>query len=195
MRDKTRTMCHTALATAVICVLSPIAVPVGGVPVTLSLFAILLVSHLFSARVSSLATLLYVALGAVGVPVFAGFVGGFHVLVGPTGGFLTAYPIIALLTSNFGGTFKKDCIMGVLSAVLCYFTGSMWVAFTTRTAFLVNFAAVFATCAAFDVIKAVCAAFLAKTIKTRSNRSSSRREGAFGETEDPAETDSDKERL
>lgn len=160
-------MCHTALAAAVLCILSPLALPTGGVPLTLSLLAVLLIAELFSARVAVAATVIYLALGAVGVPVFAGFVGGFQVLIGPNGGFLFAYPFVALVTSKMGGNFKKNCVFGAISTTLCYLLGSLWLTITTNVGLAASLTATFLTCAIFDLFKVVCAALVAETIRSR----------------------------
>ena len=102
MREKTKKLCYVALAAAVLCVLSPWAIYLMAIPITFSFLAILLISWIFEPKIAFCATLLYVAIGAVGVPVFAGFVGGFQVLAGPTGGFIISYPIISLICSKFG---------------------------------------------------------------------------------------------
>lgn len=171
MRTKVKTMCYIALAAAILCAVSPWSMPVGGVPLTLSLLAVLLVSELLPLRVSLCATLVYVALGAVGIPVFAGFVGGFHVIIGPTGGFIFSYPLVALVVSKFGGSFGKNCVYGFVSAILCYFVGSLWLSFTTKAEFLPTLCAVTASCAVFDIIKAVLSAVLAEAIKPKLQKS------------------------
>lgn len=131
MREKTKKICYVALAAAVLCVLSPWAIYATAVPITLSFLAVLLISWLFEPRVAFCATLIYVALGAVGVPVFAGFAGGFQVIAGPTGGFILSYPITALICSTFGTTTVKKLIFGAVSAILSYIMGIGWMSFTT----------------------------------------------------------------
>ena len=91
----------TALVAAMLCLLAPISVPVGAVPVSLSIFGVCLAALISDRRGALMALLLYVALGAVGLPVFAGFSGGAQVLVGPTGGYLFGYIPMALCVSSF----------------------------------------------------------------------------------------------
>lgn len=170
MREKTKELCYVALSAAVLCVFSPWSVYIGGIPITLSFFAILLISWLFKPRIALGATLVYVALGAVGVPVFAGFVGGFQVIVGPTGGFIMSYPLVALIASKFGTTTAKKIIFGILCAILSYILGFSWLSFTTDSNFLVAagmFSIIFAIC---DLIKILTAATLSEEIKRRTRR-------------------------
>lgn len=146
-----------ALSAAILCLVCPWAIPFGGVPITLALLAVLLISELFSWRISLGAVILYVALGAVGLPVFAGFAGGFQVIIGPTGGFILTYPIIAFVVSKFKGKSIKNCILGLVSTIACYIIGSLWLSFTTSSEFLPTLGAVALSCIVPDTAKILCA--------------------------------------
>ena len=78
----------TALLAAALCVMAPLAVPLGPVPVTLATLGVYLAAGLLGPWRGAAAVGLYLLLGAVGVPVFAGFTAGFPVLFGVTGGYL-----------------------------------------------------------------------------------------------------------
>ncbi|WP_299051882.1 biotin transporter BioY [uncultured Nocardioides sp.] len=81
-----------------VCALLP-AIPTGTpVPITLQTFAVLLAGACLGARRGFLAVLLYVVVGAAGLPVFSGGASGFPVLVGPTAGYLLGFPFAAALT-------------------------------------------------------------------------------------------------
>ena len=84
-RLSVRDMAYISAAVALIAVCAWISVP-APVPFTLQTFAIFLCSAVLGARRGLIAVLLYVLLGALGLPVFAGMQGGFGVLVGATGG-------------------------------------------------------------------------------------------------------------
>src|SRR5689334_15576696 len=71
--------------------------PFSPVPVTGQTFAVLLTGAALGARRGAAAQLLYLAEGAAGLPVFAGWAGGAHVLLGPTGGYLVAFPFAAAI--------------------------------------------------------------------------------------------------
>ena len=90
-KSKLSSMLQCSLFAALLCVLSPLTIPVGAVPVSLGIFAVLLCSSVLGMRRSLVAVLVYIALGAVGLPVFAGWQGGFGVLAGPTGGYIWSY--------------------------------------------------------------------------------------------------------
>ena len=91
----------TALMTAVMCVLGPLSVPIGAVPISLTNLVICLAAWLLGARLGTLSVLVYLLLGAVGLPVFSGYGAGLAKLAGPTGGYLVGL----LLTACIGGWF------------------------------------------------------------------------------------------
>lgn len=89
----------TALMTAVMCVLGPLSVPIGAVPISLTNLVICLAAWLLGARLGTFSVLAYLLLGAAGLPVFSGYGGGLGKLAGPTGGYLVGF----LLTAWIGG--------------------------------------------------------------------------------------------
>ena len=86
-----------AISAALITVCSWISVPLGPVPVTLQTMAILAVLMTTGGRRGTITIAVYLLLGAVGVPVFAGFKGGPASFLGPTGGFLAGFIVAALI--------------------------------------------------------------------------------------------------
>ncbi|MDY0340919.1 MAG: biotin transporter BioY [Coriobacteriia bacterium] len=100
MRDsRTAGLVRAALAAALIGVSALVAVPIGPVPVTLQVLAVAVTVLLLSPRESLAALGTYVALGAIGLPVFSAGSGGVGVLLGPTGGFLVGFVVGAPLGS------------------------------------------------------------------------------------------------
>ena len=90
----------TALAAAVLSLLSPIALPLGPIPLTLCSLAIATLAGLIGPLAAFLAVFVYLALGAVGVPVFSGYTAGFGVLFGPSVGFFVGYLVLALIAGQ-----------------------------------------------------------------------------------------------
>lgn len=86
----------TALLAAVLCMVAPLAMPLGPIPVSLATLGVYLVAGLLGPWRGCTAVGVYLLLGGLGVPVFAGFTGGFPQLFGPTGGFLWGYLLCAL---------------------------------------------------------------------------------------------------
>ena len=86
-----------SVSAALITICSWISIPLGPVPFTLQTLGILAVMLTVGGRRGTIAILVYLALGAVGVPVFAGFKGGIMSFIGPTGGFLIGFVFGALV--------------------------------------------------------------------------------------------------
>ena len=80
-----------------------VPVPLSPVPMTLQPLAVLIVGGLLGAAAGVSALILYIALGALGLPVFAGGGSGIWHLIGPTGGYLLAFPVAAGLTGALVG--------------------------------------------------------------------------------------------
>jgi biotin transport system substrate-specific component len=128
-------MAQIALSVAFLSVSAMLQIPFFAIPLTLQSFAVFAVLGLLGWKKGATALLLYVALGAVGIPVFSGFGGGLGALFGPTGGFLFGF----LLASPVYGAFEHYARCGgkkkaiVLSALgmtvgmlLSYLAGSLW---------------------------------------------------------------------
>lgn len=98
-RIGTRAITTCALLAALIAACAMIALPFGVVPGTLQIFAVVLTALVVPPAWAALAVGTYLLAGAVGLPVFAGFTGGFGVLLGPTGGFLWGFLLGACLGS------------------------------------------------------------------------------------------------
>lgn len=134
---KWRSNVLTALLAAALCVMAPVAVPLATVPVTLATLGVYLAAGLLGPWRGAAAVGLYLLLGAVGVPVFAGFSAGFPVLFGPTGGFLWGYllcVIVAGLLCRRGGRGVLPLGLAAGTAVL-YAAGVMWLWVSTEVSF------------------------------------------------------------
>ena len=127
-----RTAVEAALLSATLCLLSPIALPLGPVPLTLGVFAVALCGCLLPPLWASATVLLYLGIGAIGLPVFAGGVGGPAGLLGPTGGFLLAYPLVAWLLSlttaraSRAGHTVRALLWALLPLTVLYAVGGAW---------------------------------------------------------------------
>ena len=86
--SKTSFLTTTAIMTAVMCILGPLSIPIGPVPITLTNLAIYLAMYILGTKRGSAAVCLYLLIGLAGLPVFSGFTGGPGKLLGPTGGYL-----------------------------------------------------------------------------------------------------------
>jgi biotin transport system substrate-specific component len=164
---KTTELTTAALLTALMCILSQIAVPIpfAAIVFNLGYVGIFLAGALQKPRGALLSILAYVMLGVVGIPVFAGFKSGIGTVLGPTGGFIIAYPIAAFLISlliyRANKAENKNIAVIFLSmlagAALCYIIGILWYMIYAKVSLVAAFAAVCAPFIIPDVIKAVAA--------------------------------------
>lgn len=171
-RIKSRDLVTTGMFTAIICVLSQISIPVPPIPFTLGLFAIFLTGALLPPRYAFLSVMTYLLLGAFGVPVFVGFKGGLQNLVGMTGGYLAAYPLMALIIALSYKMIKKHKILalsvGMTSALLlCYILGTVWFTYVTDYSFYKALTLCVFPFIAFDIIKIVLAISFSLLLRKR----------------------------
>lgn len=134
--SKTRNLVLCAMCAAITCVLAPISVPIGPVPISLCTFAVMLAGVLLGAKFGFISQLVYVLLGAVGVPVFAGYSAGVGVIAGMTGGYIVAYPILALIIGLIYWKFGREkkgktkilwmFIAMIIGTVVLYAFGTAW---------------------------------------------------------------------
>lgn len=111
-------ICSIAIMTAITVVLAQISIPMPlGVPMTMQTFAVTLAGIVLGAKRGAISMLIYVLLGAIGVPVLANFSGGFQHLIGPTGGFLLSFPIMAYLI-GIGTKMRRQKGMFLLFLIL-----------------------------------------------------------------------------
>ncbi len=132
---KGRDLTETALLTALICLLSPWTVPVGSLPVTLGSMAVCLACGV-AGRKGVTASVLYILLGMVGLPVFAGFQGGVHMLISPTVGYILGYIPLGLCMAFAAKVGRKTAslILGqAVGYILLYAVGTVGYCLVTKT--------------------------------------------------------------
>lgn len=126
-----------ALMAALLCVLGPITVPAGPIPLSLATLGIYLSGLLLGWKRGAVSVLVYLAIGLVGIPVFSGFTGGIGQLLGPTGGYLLGYLPLGLVTGL--AQKQKKAIQLLTMAVgtaLLYLLGTVFYCFQSGTAFM-----------------------------------------------------------
>ena len=124
----TRDIAYIALAVALNAICAFITVP-ATVPFTLQVFGVFFTLEFLGGKRGAIAVWLYLFFGAVGLPVFSGFRGGFSVLLSATGGFIMAFAAVALLyfvVSFFKVPRWSHYVLATASLALIYFGGSAW---------------------------------------------------------------------
>lgn len=128
MRVAVRDLARQGIFAAVMAVCAWISIPFGSTPFTLQTFALFLALFTLGGRGGTVACLVYLVLGAVGLPVFSGFRGGLGAILGPTGGFLwglAAAGLIYWLCTRIWGE-KAGLWSAFLGMAVCYFLGTAW---------------------------------------------------------------------
>ncbi len=126
----TKEMILSALFAAIITVCAWISIPIGAVPITLHTFAVFCALNLLGGKNGTLSFIVYLLLGIVGLPVFAGFKSGIAVVLGPTGGYLWGYLLMCLLywvgTKLLGKKLPVRIVLMTLGLMICYLFGTIW---------------------------------------------------------------------
>ena len=169
-----REMCQIASFIAIIIVCAQISIPMPyGVPMTLQTFAILLAGMVLGPKKGTIATLVYVLLGAIGVPVFTAFTGGLGIIFGRTGGFILAFPFVAI-AAGIGGRRKNIfwlILWLVMGTIILFIGGLLMFSFVTSSSLMVSFTLVVVPFIPAETIKIVMVVVLGKVIKKALNRS------------------------
>lgn len=145
-RHKTRLLSAAGLMTAALCITAPFSIPLpfSPVPLTLANLVIFISVYTLGTKIGTLSVLLYLALGAAGLPVFSGFGGGLGKLAGPTGGYLAGFLFLSLIqgyvTEHWPG--KRTCaVTGMfLGMCVCYAFGTAWLSWQTGQPFTASLA-------------------------------------------------------
>lgn len=159
---KVKEITFTALMAAVCCILGPLSIPIGTIPVTLTVLSVYLCVFALGTKLGTISVLVYLLLGAAGLPVFSGFQGGVAKIAGPTGGYIIGFVFQALITgllidlaSRFRGVAKYVIqIIGMIAGLaVCYTFGTIWFMVSTGTGLAASLAACVIPFLPFDALK------------------------------------------
>ena len=128
-----RNLALAVLGSLFVAAAAQVSVPMIPVPMTLQTLAVLAVGGAYGARLGAAALALYAAEGAVGLPVFANFSGGYQVIAGPTGGYIVGFILAAalvgyLVEKGWSSNVMKLCGAMLLGAAVLYVPGLLWLA-------------------------------------------------------------------
>lgn len=129
VRGKTYDMVYIGVFTVLIAVCSWISIP-AAVPFTLQTFGVFMAVEVLGGKRGTMAVLVYILMGAVGIPVFAGFQGGIGVIFNTTGGYIVGFLCSALIMWAAESLFGKKPLVRLLSMaaglIACYVLGTIW---------------------------------------------------------------------
>ena len=157
-------LCIIGLTTALICVIAPFSLPMPlGVPMTLQSFIITLMAIVLGAKRGATAALIYILLGAFGLPVFSNFTGGWQCLIGPTGGFILSFPIMAYVIG-----LGSSLWLGILAGTVINFAfGIAMFCLVTESSFTVGLTTCVLPFIPLTIIKWILAYIIGINIRKR----------------------------
>lgn len=120
MKFTTKDLVLGGMFAAVLAVISQLSLPMPtGVPITIQVFGVALIGVILGWKLGLLAVITYILMGAVGLPIFSNFRGGLGVLLGLTGGYIWAWPVMTALSGIRPRTGKQslDSVLVVLAAL------------------------------------------------------------------------------
>jgi biotin transport system substrate-specific component len=166
--DRTRSIPLVFAFSLLTALAAQIAIPIGPVPVTGQTFAVLLTGALLGSRLGAAAMIVYLVEGACGLPFFAGGSGGMGHLLGPTGGYLVAFPAAAYITGAFAENgwdkrFLTAAAAMFVGSLVIILAGASWFSVLTHTPLLRSLSIGVVPFILGDIIKIVLAAAVLPT--------------------------------
>ncbi|MDR0879203.1 MAG: biotin transporter BioY [Clostridioides sp.] len=174
MKINTRDLTICAIFASLTAILSQISIPLPFtvVPLTMQIFAVGLAGIMLGGRRAFISLLLYVFIGAIGLPVFAGMKGGIGTVLGPTGGFILGFPLMALIVGYFSDKFssnKMNAIGLLLGLLLDYGLGVAVFMFVTDMNIIQSLTACVIPFVPLDLVKIAMVSVIGAAVERRVN--------------------------
>lgn len=170
-RLKLRMMIVSSLFAAIIGVLAQVTIPLPLVPITGQTLAIGLAATILGARYGTISIIIYLCMGAIGIPVFAQMSGGLGSLFGPTGGYLVGFIPTAFIIGYFlektSFSIKNAVIANILGMFVALTFGTVWLKIIANLSWTAAFTGGFAPFLIVGVLKAVMAAWAGIAVRNR----------------------------
>lgn len=164
----------TAFCAAIIAALAQVTIPLPLIPITGQTLAVGLVVTILGLKFGTYSVLLYVLLGAIGLPVFQGFSGGAIHLVGPTGGYIVGFIACSLVMGLYykfaGVTFTHAVIANMLGMVVTLVFGAVWLKVSNNLSWTAAWAGGVAPFLVVGVVKGLIAAWVGVIVRDRLMR-------------------------
>ncbi len=123
-------MAIIAFMSALMCILGPMSIPIGAVPISFTNFVIYFTLYLLGPRLGTISYCIYLLIGFAGLPVFSGYSGGLAKLAGPTGGYLIGFIFMSVIA---GISIQKSrgnlwiSVLGMtIGTLIAYLFGTIW---------------------------------------------------------------------
>lgn len=177
-------LCGLFAALTAVCSMISIPLPFTPIPINLATLSVALAGGLLGSKYGALSQLIYVLIGAIGLPVFHSFTGGFGIILGPTGGYIWGYILGAWimglviekttktrsqkkLKERKGGLFQylSSAIAIILGYFACYLLGTIWFMVITNSTLLPALMACVIPFLAGDALKVIAATLLIEKLR------------------------------
>ena len=161
--------------TAILCIMGPIVIPIGMVPMSIANMAIYLTIILLDKQKAMISVALYLLIGLMGIPVFAGFSAGAGKLFGPTGGYLIGYLALSFIGGSLlengkcqeKGKLWNQIIALSIGTVGLYFIGTVWLMCQSKLNLITALSVGVFPFIIFDIIKILLSVSIGNSIKKR----------------------------
>ncbi len=167
--EKLRMVVLASLMAALTAVGAYIYVPIGPVPIILSTLFVILSGLLLGSRWGLTSMALYLLVGAIGLPVFAGGKGGFAHFMGPTGGYLFGYLLASWITGFISERSRGGMILDILAVIIgslaLYALGVPWLKMVTQMSWTKALMVGVLPFVIGDAIKASVVVILARSVR------------------------------
>ena len=150
-----KTIAVIGVLTAVTCILAPLSIPIGDVPISLTNLVIYFGLYILGTRRETVSYIVYLLIGLVGVPVFSGFTAGPAKMFGPTGGYLIGFIPMAVIAGIFIEKSGRKLV------------GTVWFVLVMKTSVQAALTMCVYPFIVFDIIKMVLAAWIGPQIHGR----------------------------
>ena len=166
-----RNMALIAVMTALMCIFGPMSIPIGAVPFSLTPLLVYLAAYILGMRNGTVAYLVYLLIGFVGVPVMSGYSGGPAKILGPTGGYLMAFILMALMTGfvveRFYRNIPLQAVVMFVALIICCAAGTAWFVGQTKMALSKALAVCVYPFVPLDCIKLGLAIIIGRPVRER----------------------------
>mgnify|MGYP003439304228 FL=1 len=171
MKSSVFPMILTSLCAAIIAVLAQIIIPLPLIPITGQTLAIGLVVTILGLKHGTYAVLLYILLGAIGLPVFQSFTGGLGILFGPTGGYIVGFIptaiVIGFYLKKTRLTFTHALVANILGMLVTLAFGAVWLKYLAELSWTGALLSGVIPFLIVGVIKAILAAWVGVIVRQR----------------------------
>lgn len=166
-------MTYCAVSACILAIMAQFCISLPSlVPITMQTLGIYLMGLILKPKLAFISSFVYLLMGAIGLPVFSGFTGGISSLVGPAGGYIFSFPLVALIISII--VDKKDSwgikvIALIIGTIICYSIGTLWFIYVTKASLVSALAICVIPFLLGDSIKIVISLILSSKLKRLRN--------------------------